>query len=836
MKRTWDFLKAKPNFVALLGYAVVTALMTLPVATRLTTHLVGWGNDPYVHYWNTWWVEEALSRGVSPYYTDMLFHPNGASLVYHNFAWLNIAGGLALKPFIGPVGAYNVVFLANITLCGFAMYHLVTYVVGQRAAAFVAGLVHAFWPYRLHHSAHPNLISTQWMVWFLLFLTKVVREQKRRHVLLAALFLTLTAFARLQLLIMAMFPAAIYVLYSFLAERHLWSWETAGRVAMIGVLTGVALAYPVYPLIRERFAGSDSQALIIDEDAYDQSDVLAYVMPNLPHPLRDYYAPDILRTQIVFAGYATLALAIYGTFFALRRVRSDVTPWLLIGGFSFLMALGPSLRFRGKVYPGIPLPYRLLGWSFPVRIMRSPHRFNILLAIPIAVLVGFGIRAIRPSPKRRSWVAPAAAGLILFEFLRVPMPTLALDHSSYYERLSAAPEDSAVLDLPMGFSGPAKFYMYLQTIHRKPIVQGKMARPPQDINAFIDGDRFTEHLRATGKTIDDDLTAVSKHLAYLADAGVRYVILHRDPQLEEAVPSEGDWADWKAWLRMRPWYEDQRVAVYPTRPQYGRDFEFAVGLGEDVGIIGVGEIDDVTTQGESLGLDLWWGSRRAPLRDLEARVSLIGEDGTPVMSKVAPLCEDWPSSEWPSGAIAIGRYRFHLGPHLAPGHYELTVELTDTGRSISIGQVEVQALPRVFDPPEQMGHRVSTRFGDLISLLGYDLTPESDNMRVTLHWRALRRMENSYKVFVHVLDPNTGVVVAQKDFVPRDWSYPTTWWEAGEVVSDAFVVSVEEVPPGDYRLVVGIYHPDSGKRLPVTGGQGGEEGQDRLMLRSVSIQ
>ena len=71
-------------------------------------------------------------------------------------------------------------------------------------------------------------------------------------------------------------------------------------------------------------------------------------------------------------------------------------------------------------------------------------------------------------------------------------------------------------------------------------------------------------------------------------------------------------------------------------------------------------------------------------------------------------------------------------------------------------------------------------------------------------------------MFVHLFDPETGAVVAQDDAVPRRWMYPTTRWEAGEVVSDEIPLSMENVPDGQYQLAVGIYHPDSGDRLPVT--------------------
>jgi hypothetical protein len=825
MKRLSSLYEARPNLLTFVGYALLTLMMTYPVVTRLTTHLVGWGNDPFVHYWNNWWVGQALKRGMSPYHTDMLFHPNGASMVFHNFAWLNIVGSLVLKPLTGPVGAYNIVFLANVALGGFAMYHLANYVLGHRAAAFVAGLVHAFWPYRMHHTAHPNLISTQWMVWSLLFLMKTVREGKRRHVLLAALFLTLTAFARLQLLVLTLFPAAIYLLHSFLTRRDLWNWQTIGRLALVGALTGAALAYPFLPLLREQLFGDHPGDLFIDEHARDQSDLAAYILPNPPHPLRSIYAPDILRTQIVFVGYTTLILAIYG---AVKGTHTRL--WLLIGLFSFLMALGPSLRVYGKVFPRVPLPYRLLGWSFPVRIMRSPHRFNILLAIPVALLAGSGVRVLSRSGCRARWVPLLAAGLVLFEYLRVPLPTISLDYSPFYDRLAAISDRFGVYDLPMGFSGPAKFYMYLQTIHEKPIVQGKMARPERDINEFIDGNPFTEHLRLTKKKIDSELTAVSRHLAYLADANVRYLFLHRDPQLEDNRPSKKRWAAWKDWLITDPIYQDERIAVYRTRPRYGRDFEFAVDLGADVGIIQVGQIPESLSQGNILKLDLRWGSRAAPGHDLEVELALLGEAGTVQQSTKVRPCADWPTSEWPAGAVAIGRYRFQIDPHLEPGSYALVVRLIGTGHSATLGHLNIESLPRTFEPPEQMGHTLGARFGQELRLLGYDVVEEDNALEITLHWQATDRPDAYYKAFVHLFDPETGAIVAQHDAVPRDWTYPTTWWQEGEVVSDEISLSMESVPAGHYRLAVGLYHPDSGERLPVTETTGERQSQGRLLL------
>jgi len=76
---------------------------------------------------------------------------------------------------------------------------------------------------------------------------------------------------------------------------------------------------------------------------------------------------------------------------------------------------------------------------------------------------------------------------------------------------------------------------------------------------------------------------------------------------------------------------------------------------------------------------------------------------------------------------------------------------------------------------------------------------------------------------VHVFSPD-GRLAAQADAPPRAGAYPTSFWDAGEIVLDerAFVMPAG-LAPGAYSVVVGLYEWPSGERLAVTaGGQGTE--------------
>ena len=103
--------------------------------------------------------------------------------------------------------------------------------------------------------------------------------------------------------------------------------------------------------------------------------------------------------------------------------------------------------------------------------------------------------------------------------------------------------------------------------------------------------------------------------------------------------------------------------------------------------------------------------------------------------------------------------------------------------------------------------------GGRAKLLGYDLEQADRSLRLTLYWQGTAKMEADYQVFVHVLDPASEAIVAQRDAMPGGGAYPTTLWAEGEVVRDEHVLSLADAPAGRYRIALGLYHPQTWERL-----------------------
>ena len=139
--------------------------------------------------------------------------------------------------------------------------------------------------------------------------------------------------------------------------------------------------------------------------------------------------------------------------------------------------------------------------------------------------------------------------------------------------------------------------------------------------------------------------------------------------------------------------------------------------------------------------------------------------------------------------------------------------------------------------PQQPAVVLDADFGEAMHLLGYALPGDSlapgDILPVTLFWEARAPALEPFKVTVQLLG-DAGPPVAQHDGEPVGGFAPTTIWQPGQAVTDRHGVLIPtDLPPGDYTLVVAVYHAATGERLPVA--IDGKSAGDHLPLTEVAI-
>lgn len=249
--------------------------------------------------------------------------------------------------------------------------------------------------------------------------------------------------------------------------------------------------------------------------------------------------------------------------------------------------------------------------------------------------------------------------------------------------------------------------------------------------------------------------------------------------------------------------------------------------------------------GEMLPLTLFWQSLEDGLDPLTVLVELQDAAGQVVVSsEQEPL---WPTTEWERGTVLRDPKELLLPPTLPPGEYELLVSLltsekirlavADSDR-LRLRTISVVDRPRNFEAPEPDA-QLAVNFGNQAQLAGVDL-PDSrveagGVLPLTLHWQALATPEESWKVFVHLIDQE-GRIVSQQDQIPGAGQFPTTGWVPQEYVVDPYQIPIPaDALAGEeaYRLRIGLYNANTFERLPVI--EDGKIISDHVVLESWPI-
>jgi len=817
--------KYKANLSVLALYVLISFVLTLPLPLTMNRCLVGDDIDVWINPWANWWTQKSLSEGLPFYYTKYLFYPQGTSLVYHSFSHANTALWLPLRHLVGDLSAYNLTVLVTYPLSAFTFYLLAYYFSKSRPAAFVAGLIFAFSPYHVAESSHPVLGTIQWIPLFMLSLEKAIIQKRIRSGLSAAFWLWLTALSGWHLMILALALGTCRALYLLLTE-HRWRNRQVQQVLLIASLAFAILTLPfIWPLLREQFASGTPGYIAAHQERYAGADLLAFFTPSNYHPLLgpsvsqiyERFYPGGLWQRPAFIGYSVLILGFIGIWRSGRRGRF----WWFASTVLFVLALGPYPRLLGQRLFSFPLP-----WGVPlIRLIRYTERVNILLTLCWSLLAAWGCAAIfkiaLPQRRRRAVLVAGVLILVVFEYCPVPFPSTRVEVSPFYFELAREPGDLALLEIPMGRQ-PAKISMYYQTIHERPLVEGAVSRTPPYAYDFISGNELLSLLPQYSLPDYEGPFAfpfpdVSRQLETLAEAGIRYIVFHRDRTPPAML------AAWQSFVVVDPVYEDASLVVYHTRP----DYKIAVRLTEELGLAKTDNlVPSAIPQASWLQFDLHWVALESPSREYDYRVTLRDATGETIATYDVEL-------EWPGGALFTSHFTGQIDPFLPAGHYQVSVEIInpDTAQTVGmpadLGALEVQALPRQYTHP-----RVSTAanavFDDQICLIGYDVEQTETFLNLTLYWQAVRRMDRDYKVFVHLSSDDT--VVAQYDGMPRDWTYLTSWWDKDEIVTDPITLDVSRLSPGQYEVAVGVYDPATLERLPVVDQAGTSLPERKLVL------
>lgn len=829
--------------LVILTYALLTIIITWPVINNLGSAVPGKIGDAYVHLWTFNWLKDVLLTGQNPFYTTRIFYPHGVSLFNHNLAWVNFLIWLPIQAFVSATAAYSLSFMAIFVFNGLAIYSLTREITKSFPAAFISGLVGGFWPYNLSHHGHPNLILIGWLALHLFYLHKAFAQKKRRHILLAALFLALIGLTRWQLLFMSSFAIGLFVFYEFRNENRLPFPQRLRILLSVWGFSFIMMAPLLLPLVNYQLTRPYPEDVFVDEVAYG-ADMMAYFVPSRYHPLWGDSALALSqnfsgnRLYVRTIGYITLLLVLIGLINNWRRARF----WLLMAAVYWGLALGPDLYLNGKFIT--PLPYQWVQEWFLFRMIRFPDRFNVVLSLPIAILAGVGVTELLREYRSKFPPTLLIASLTIFivgEYANA-YPMLSLATPDWYQSLPHSDDSISVVDIPIYSTDNDKFvkqYMMYQLDHGMPLIEGRIARTPRDAYEFMQGNPLLNHLLTSVKP-PEDIPNISHQLQSLADADVQYVILHKAFLRAEEI------AAWKDWFVINPYHEDSDLLVYhPTIRGIDQDtpYHYQALFDDSVVLIDAKLDANTAVQGQWTGVKANWGSLEAIDQDYILCINLSQDMADPAASYCEPLVPEWSTSNWQENEIVHATQPFQIDPFLPPANYLVNLNLFDDdgnkiGQTENIGTILIEPLPRHFSLPTTP-NALNVTWDEQISLLGYDMkltenpTAPGSDFELAVYWQAHRRLTQSYKVFVHLINNSTGDIMAQADIVPLDWTYPTNWWEQGEVVHDTITLPINKMPRDGLQVWIGLYDPDTSIRLPITSAENARVTEEAFLIATL---
>jgi hypothetical protein len=257
-----------------------------------------------------------------------------------------------------------------------------------------------------------------------------------------------------------------------------------------------------------------------------------------------------------------------------------------------------------------------------------------------------------------------------------------------------------------------------------------------------------------------------------------------------------------------------------------------VALAGVMRLIGYDQSPPSARPGQTVTLTLYWQPQSEIERDYTSYVHLVDEAGQSVAQSDHRLGGDYyPTSLWRPGEVLRDRHVLSIPAGTVPGTYRLVAgmylypSLEPLGGGADVGLLAVKDAASIQTAlPGNVQHPTEVGFGDRIMLLGYDQELSAGELKLTLYWQAEQPLNPNWTVFVHLVD-DTGTLKSQQDGQPRDGHYPTSVWDQGEVVDDRHLLPLPDgLPDGTYRVVVGLYSPESGERLPTLDDDGNQTG------------
>ncbi len=258
----------------------------------------------------------------------------------------------------------------------------------------------------------------------------------------------------------------------------------------------------------------------------------------------------------------------------------------------------------------------------------------------------------------------------------------------------------------------------------------------------------------------------------------------------------------------------------------------AIQYGSHLSLVGYTIIPTSTLQGgQTIHTIMYWRTEKADSQCYQMRAQVEDERGHVWAQEVRDLENgSLPTNRWVQNDVVADQYTFQLPYTIPAGNYVLKISVYDLqsnemliaygSKGRTIGEVPIIAtLPIEKNKSsitagelQKQNQLEQPYFVDMVDMRLIGFKPISKTVKqgellsVGLYWRARNKPSGDYSVFVQLRNPE-GVVILEQKNRPASGLYPTTEWNAGEVLLDWHDLIVpDSIESGAYALWVGLYN------------------------------
>jgi hypothetical protein len=576
------------NLLVIIGYTVLTLIMTYPIIFRLSDSIIGGGGDTYWCINIMWWFKKSLlDPNLSFYNTTYLYYPTGASLAFSDVAPFLMIISLPLQILFGRIITYNILILSSFILSSFGAYLLVEYLTNDKKASFVAGIIFSFCPQHLMQVlGHLNIVSIQFIPFFILYFLKTVKDGKKKDAVLAAIFLSIASLCTWYNAIYLLLFVGFYVVFSLFEDKEkILDRKVIENLTLVGILSFLLVLPFAYPMFSE-MGKSAYMVPSPNESVFYSADLVGFFIPSVLHPLFGQYVSQFYQQftgngieDTTYIGYTVIFLVAY-YILKCRKKLGEASFWIWLATFFFILSLGPILHIMGRTHftvfdVTVPLPYLILYYIPAIQIARVPSRLVVMLMLSLAVLAGYGLKELLKHINgkllsrisKKDIIVLILSFLVIFEFMVIPYQTAKVTVPEFYKQFASDKEDNAIMEVPFKqdvYVFSVSDYMYYQTIHEKRLVGGYLSRTPKYASDFVENTPIVSdywNLHPTSDILNQDLAKIGSSL--LDYYNIRYVIIHKQELNQTELAYIENLS--KNIFNDSPFYDDGEIEAYKVK-------------------------------------------------------------------------------------------------------------------------------------------------------------------------------------------------------------------------------------------------------------------------------